>query len=133
MDLSKNLLGRVLQSPRLPSLPAIALKVLDFSSQPDVGFRDIADAIQGDPGLSSKILKTVNSAFYGQAREISTLSRALHVLGLNSVKTLVLGFPLVADLKQSHGKGFDHVAYWRRSLYSATAAKTLSRRAGISG
>ena len=131
MDSKTELLDRVLQSPRLPSLPTIALKVLDLAQQPDVDFKHIAEAIQHDPGLSTKILKTVNSAFYGQAREISTVSRALQVLGLNSVKTLALGFSLVGNLKGSGGKSFDHVAYWRRSLYSATAAKMLSRRAGI--
>ena len=125
------LLERVLQSPRLPSLPTIALKVLDLAQQPDVDFRHIADAIQHDPGLSTKILKTVNSAFYGQAREIATVSRALQVLGLNSVKTLALGFSLVGNLEKSQGKSFDHVTYWRRSLYTATAARILSRRAGI--
>ena len=131
MDLNNDLLGHVLQSPRLPSIPTIALKVIDLAQQPDVDFRHIADAIQHDPGLATKILKTVNSPFYGQAREISTVSRALQVLGLNSVKTLALGFSLVGNLKKSQGRDFDHVAYWRRSLYSATAARTLSRRAGI--
>ena len=131
MDSKIKLLDRVLQSPRLPSLPTIALRVLDLAQQPEVDFRHIADAIQHDPGLSTKILKTVNSAFYGQAREISTVSRALQVLGLNSVKTLALGFSLVGNLQESQGKSFDHVAYWRRSLYTATAARILSRRAGI--
>ena len=131
MDLNKDLLGRVLQSPRLPSIPTVALKVIDLAQQPDVEFSDIAEAIQHDPGLSTKILKTVNSPFYGQAREISTVSRALQVLGLNSVKTLALGFSLVGNLQSSQGTDFDHVAYWRRSLYTATAARTLSRRAGI--
>lgn len=131
MSSNTELLDRVLQSPRLPSLPAIALKVLDLTQQPEVDFKDIADAIQHDPGLSTKILKTVNSAFYGQAREIGTVSRALQVLGLNSVKTLALGFSLAGNLKKSPEKGFDHVAYWRRSVYTATAARILSRRAGL--
>ncbi len=131
MSSNSTLLDRVLQSPRLPSLPAIALKVLDLTQQPEVDFKDIANAIQHDPALSTKILKTVNSAFYGQAREISTVSRALQVLGLNSVKTLALGFSLAGNLKKSPAKGFDHVAYWRRSVYTATAARILSRRAGL--
>jgi HD-like signal output (HDOD) protein len=130
MDSTATLLDRGLQSPRLPSLPTIALKVLDLAQQPDVDFKDIAETIQHDPGLSTKILKTVNSAFYGQAREIGTVNRTLQVLGLNSVKTLALGFSLVGNLKES-GKNFDHVAYSRRSLYTATAARMLSRRAGI--
>ena len=131
IDLKEDLLSRVLQSPRLPSLPTVALKVIDLAQQPDVDFRHIAEAIQHDPGLSTKILKTVNSAFYGQAREISTVSRALQILGLNSVKTLALGFSLARNLQGSQGQHFDHVAYWRRSLYTATAARTLCRRAGI--
>ena len=131
MSSNTELLDRVLQSPRLPSLPAIALKVLDLTQQPEVDFKDIADAIQHDPGLSTKILRTVNSAFYGQTREIGTVSRALQVLGLNSVKTLALGFSLAGNLKKSPEKGFDHVAYWRRSVYTATAARILSRRAGL--
>ena len=131
MDLKSDLLSQILQSPRLPSLPTIALNVIDLAQQPDVQFRHIAEAIQHDPGLSTKILKTVNSPFYGQAREISTVSRALQVLGLNSVKTLALGFSLVGNLKKSQARDFDHVAYWRRSLYTATAARTLSRWAGI--
>ena len=131
IDSTSKLLERILQSPRLPSLPTIALKVLDLAQQPDVDFRHIAEAIQHDPALSTKILKTVNSAFYGQAREVATVSRALQVLGLNSVKTLALGFSLVGKLDTSQGKSFDHVTYWRRSLYTATAARILSRRAGI--
>ena len=129
--MNQDLLKRVLASPRLPSLPAIALKVIDLAQRPDVEFREIADAVQHDPALSSKILKTVNSAFYGQVREVSTVSRALQILGLNSVKTLALGFSLVGNLKATKDWGFDHVAYWRRSIYAATAARTLSRHAGI--
>ena len=129
--MNQGLLDRVLRSPRLPSLPTIALKIIGLAEQPDIDFREISEAIQHDPALSSKILKTVNSAFYGQSREISTISRALQVLGLNSVKTLALGFSLVGNLKTSDGIGLDHVEYWRRSLYTATAARALGLHAGI--
>ena len=109
--MNQDLLDKVLRSPRLPSLPTIALEVIDLAEQPEVEFSDIAAAIQHDPALSSQILKTVNSAFYGQVREIGTISRALQILGLNSVKTLALGFSLVGNLKKSGGTGFDHIAY----------------------
>ena len=51
MEPHNDLLGRILQSPRLPSLPTIALKVIDLAQQPEVEFRHIAEAIQHDPGL----------------------------------------------------------------------------------
>ena len=125
------LLERVLKSPRLPSLPTIALEVIDLVQQKNVDIKCIADTIKHDPALSGKILKTVNSSFYSQAQPISTISHALVVLGLNSVKTLALGFSLVANLAEGGGAGFDHLAFWKRSLFTATASKALAKRAGI--
>ena len=87
----------------------------------------IAETLRHDPALSSKILKTANSALYGQSQTISTITRALLVLGLSAVKTLALGFSLVTTLRRPEDTSFDHVGYWRRSLYTATAARTLSQ------
>ncbi|MEM8738979.1 MAG: GGDEF domain-containing protein [Planctomycetota bacterium] len=129
--MNEALLERVLQSPRLPSLPTIALEVIELVQQKNVDIKQIADTIKMDPALSSKILKTVNSSFYGQAYSISTISHALVVLGLNSVKTLALGFSLVNNLADQGGEGFDHLTYWKRSLFSATAAKTLAQKSGV--
>ncbi|MBB6431485.1 sensor domain-containing diguanylate cyclase [Algisphaera agarilytica] len=129
--MNEQLLERVLQSPRLPSLPTIALEVIDLVQQKNVDIKQIADTIKMDPALSSKILKTVNSSFYGQAYSISTISHALVVLGLNSVKTLALGFSLVNNLADQGGDGFDHMEFWKRSLFTATASKALAQKAGV--
>ena len=86
----------------------------------------IAETLRHDPALSSKILKTANSAAFGQLQQVSTITRALFVLGLSAVKTLALGFSLAATLKRPGDTSFDHAGYWRRSLYTATAARTLS-------
>ncbi|QDU33102.1 putative diguanylate cyclase YdaM [Poriferisphaera corsica] len=126
--MNQTLLDQVIESPRLPSLPSIALEVIDLVQQPDVDIAQIADTIQNDPALSSKILKTVNSSFYGQAYTVSTISHALVVLGLNSVKTLALGFSLVSNLQNSGGDGFDHIQYWKRSIYAASAAKEFAKQ-----
>jgi len=125
-------MDRVLQSPRLPSLPTIALEVIELVQRRDVDIKQIAHTISHDPALSSKILKTVNSSFYGQAQSISTISHALVVLGLNSIKTLALGFTLVGNLKSKEDDGcFDHMSFWKRSLYSAVAARLLAKTVGI--
>ncbi len=125
--MDQQLLNRVLESPRLPSLPTIALEIIDLVQQQDVDIKQIAKTIQHDPALSSKILKTVNSSFYGQAHTISTISKALVVLGLNSVKTLALGFTLVGNLRHA-GDDLDHMAFWKRSLYTAVAARSLAKQ-----
>lgn len=125
MAIQEELLERVLKSPRLPSIPAVALKIIDLVQQDEVNMDAIAETIKHDPALSTKVLKTVNSSFYGQAKTISTINQALVVLGLNSVKTLALGFSLVGNLSDAGAEGFDHVTLWKRSLFSATAAKHL--------
>ncbi|XAL99936.1 GGDEF domain-containing protein [Phycisphaeraceae bacterium D3-23] len=131
MAIHEELLERVLRSPRLPSIPAVALKIIDLVQQDEVDMDEIAETIKHDPALSTKILKTVNSSFYGQPKTISSINQALIVLGLNSVKTLALGFSLVGNLTEAGGEGFDHVAFWKRSLYSATASKEICDIAGI--
>src|SRR5205085_7800058 len=115
----------------LPSLPAIAVQVLDLAQKADVDIAEIAHLISKDPALSGKILRTVNSSFYGRSQHVSTISHALVILGLQSVKTLVLGFSLVTNLTKNKSKGFKHITYWKRSIYSATAARAIAAKINI--
>ncbi|HEY8666401.1 MAG TPA: HDOD domain-containing protein [Tepidisphaeraceae bacterium] len=125
------LISRIRQCPTLPSLPAVAIQVLELAQREEVDIAEIARIISKDPALSSKILRTVNSSFYGRSQSISTITHALVILGLQSVKTLVLGFSLVTNLAKNKSKGFKHLNYWRRSIYAATAARTLAAKTNV--
>src|SRR5438105_13395694 len=129
--MNQQLVDRIRSCPSLPSLPSIAMQVLDLAQKPEVDIAEIARIISKDPALSGKILRTVNSSFYGRSQHVSTISHALVILGLQSVKTLVLGFSLVTNLTKGKEKGFKHIAYWRRSIYAATAARTLAAKVGV--
>ena len=129
--MNEQLLQRIKQCPSLPSLPSIAMQVLDLAQKADVDIAEIARIISKDPALSGKILRTVNSSFYGRSQHVSTISHALVILGLQSVKTLVLGFSLVTNLAKAKSKGFKHLTYWRRSIYSATAARTIALKINL--
>lgn len=131
MPLDQQLMQRLFESPQLPSLPAIALQIIDLVQQDEVDVDKIAETISLDPALSTKLLKTVNSSFYGLPKTVGSVHQAVVVLGLNSVKTLALGFSLVSNLTQAGGNGFDHMRFWRRSLYCATAAKQLCEQLHI--
>ncbi len=98
--MNQDLLSRITNSPQLPTLPVIAMKVLELTRREDVGVQEIANLIMNDPALASKILKTVNSPFYGLTKQVSTVSSALVILGLQAVKTLYLGFSLLTNLKK---------------------------------
>jgi len=121
-------LEKVLASPDLPSLPAVALKVLELTSKPDVSLKQVAQVIENDQAIAAKVLRTINSSFYGLSKRCGSIQQALALLGLQTVKGLVLGFSLA---KSVDGGGeseisFDFISYWRRCMYSAAASKHIA-------
>lgn len=120
------ILDRVLACPSLPSLPGVAIKVLELTRDPHVSISKIADLVQNDPALASKVLKTINSSFYGLTQPCPSILRAMSLLGLNTVKAIVLSFSLVDSSKKVESAGFDFTAYWRRSVYAAAGARSLA-------
>ncbi len=129
--MTNQLLQRVKACPNLPSMPAIAVQVLELTRDTDVEIAKIAALVSRDPAMSAKILKTVNSSFYGRSQRVGTISQAVVILGLQAVKTLILGFSLVNNLSASRSRGFDHRLYWKRSIYAATAARVCATKAGL--
>jgi two-component system cell cycle response regulator len=122
---------RIRDCTSLPSLPTIAIQVLELAKKADIDIAEIARVISKDAAMSGKILKTVNSSFYGRSQHVSTISHALVILGLQSVKTLVLGFSLVTNLTRTKAAGFKHLTYWKRSIFAATAARTIAATANL--
>jgi diguanylate cyclase (GGDEF)-like protein len=129
--MNEMLLKKVRECSNLPSLPTIAMQVLELAKKSEVDITEIARIISKDPALSGKLLKTVNSSFYGRSQHVSTISHALVILGLQSVKTLVLGFSLVTNLMKNKPRGFKYMMYWKRSIYAATAARSIAAKANL--
>lgn len=122
-------LDEIFAMPSLPSLPGVAVQVLELSENADISISEIAKAIEHDQGLSVRVLRTVNSPYYGLATPCPTLTRALMYLGLWSVKSLVLGFSLV-DTAREAAQGFDLVAYWRRCVFASAASRQIALTTG---
>jgi len=129
--MNQDLIDKIKSCPTLPSLPTIAVQVLDAAQKQEVDINEIARIISKDPALSSKILRTVNSSFYARSQAVGTISQALVILGLQSVKTLVLGFSLVSNLSANKQKGFNHLRYWKHSIFGATAARQIAGKLSL--
>lgn len=125
--MNPELLEQVLSCNRLPTVPAVAMRLIDLTRDNNVSMRALAELITNDQGLAAKILRTVNSSFYGLRQRCSSINQAIVMLGLSAVKSLALGFCVVQAVKDCDTEGFDHVAYWRRSLYSGVAAKCIAK------
>ena len=114
----------------LPTLPAVAIRVLQLCQSDDLDLAQIAATISKDPALSAKVLRLVNSPVFGLRNDVRTVPHALALLGLNAVRTLALSFSLVRDLRASQQAGL--AAYWKRSIISAVAARELAVAARFS-
>jgi diguanylate cyclase (GGDEF)-like protein len=127
--MNRDTLDKILRCPELPSLPAAAVRVIELTSDPNVSLDELGSVIQNDQGLAAKVLRTVNSSFYGLRQRCATIQKALVMLGLGPVKSLALGFSLVSSIGQKRDEDFDYVAYWRRGLFSAVASKFVAESA----
>ena len=123
--MDQELLEEVLSCPSLPSLPAVAVEVIELTRDPEVKLERLAQTIENDQGLTAKVLRTVNSSYYGLRQKCSTIRQALVVLGLSAVRSLALGFSLVSAVDNDK-EGFDHEDYWRRGLFTAVSARSIA-------
>lgn len=119
---------RLLASPRLPSLPAVALEVLRLCHADEIDLWKIADALSSDPALAARVLRAANSASLAARGKVGTLARAVPLLGSNAVVALALSFALVRGRRRDDG-AFDRPAFWRRAVFSALASRTLAEAA----
>lgn len=127
--MNPDLLEKVLNCRSLPTLPAVAMKVVELTSSNDVSMKALAEAIQNDQALTAKILKTVNSSLYGLRTRCSSINQAIIMLGLSAVKTLALGFTLVTAIRETDTGKFDLADHWRRALFTGIAARNIASMA----
>ena len=113
----------------LPTLPKVANKVVRMAVDPNVSLREVARVVESDPALAFKILKVVNSAFYGFSREIGSISLAVNILGTREVILLTLGVSVFSAFPPVPGKpSFDREAFWRHSIGCGAIARALEER-----
>lgn len=124
--LPESLPSLLARAQQLYSLPAVAMRVLELASNPQIDTRALKECIENDPALTAKILRVVNSSLFGLSRQVSDLNQALALLGIKPLKLLVLGFSLPPGLFQ--GIAAETLEwYWRRALTRAVAAREISQ------
>lgn len=112
----------------LPTLPVVVTKINSMTSNPQTNASDIGRVISNDPSLSSKILRLVNSAYYGFPRKISSVTKAIVLLGFNKVKNMALSASVVDAFKKSTPlDGFSFYEFWQHSVATGICAEVLAR------
>lgn len=117
---------RIWSSSQLPSLPSVAIRLLEMSKDPETELRDVIALIKTDPAISAKILKSANSSFFGLSSKVASVDRAVPLLGTTVVTSLALSFSLVEAAMTSGPLVPHYSAYWLQSVVHASAAEVLS-------
>jgi len=106
----------------LPTLPDVVFKVNEVVNDPCTSATDLENVISRDQAIAAKVLKLVNSAFYGLPGRVDTLSRAIPLLGFSTVRNLVMSVTIF-DIS-SVGE-FDMKNFWRHAFATSTAARAI--------
>jgi len=115
------------QMDSLPVLPSLYDELLEELESPDASVNVVERIVSQDIGMSAKILQLVNSAFFGVRQHVSTPGQAVALLGLDTVKALVLSMNVFSQFEGRSVKGLSLDALWGHSMNVAGFAKTIAR------
>ena len=123
----KELIQVVSSIESLPSLPALYAEIMEELASPEGSLTRVGEIISKDVGMSAKILQLVNSAFFGMPRHVANPARAVSLIGLETVKALVLSVKIFSQFEESGLPGHFIAELWEHSMLTATIARDIAR------
>lgn len=112
----------------IPSLPEIITKSIEIMQDKNASVADLSKLISNDIGLTARVLKLVNSSYYGFPKQISTIHQAIIILGFTTVKGVILSASIYKMFTPKSNQTFDYKMFWKHSLLTAIAARKLSKQ-----
>ena len=113
------------QMPSLPLLPSTYFEVSKEVDSPDGSVERVAEIVSDDPGLTAKILQLVNSAFFGLASQIASPQDAVMHLGMDTIKSLVLGIDVFSEFDQTEVISIDEL--WAHCISTGNIARRIAQ------
>jgi putative nucleotidyltransferase with HDIG domain len=132
--MTKNILNEKIKNyiQEIPSLPISAGKVIEICKSTYVNPSDLNQVISLDPVLTGRLFHLINSAYYGLGSHITSLVRAITMLGLNTVKNLVLSAAVLSVLQKNKGlNGLNMEGFWHHCLCVGVTSKLLAKKQGV--
>lgn len=111
---------------QLASLPDAVIRANELIDSNEADVEDIAEVVALEPALTAQLLKLVNSAFYSFPSQIDTISRAITIIGMNELRSLILSASAVDIFSKIAPDSIDMDDFWFRSVYVGLAAKQVS-------
>lgn len=120
---------RLVDSVRaLPSIPRALQEVMDTLNNEEASVSDIVDPLSRDMALTFKVLRMANAAHFGLQKQVASIDDAIHLVGLNAVRTMVISSGLMGAFDEI--AGFDMKRFWRLSLLSGLIGRDIAKQCG---
>ena len=114
------------ENVELASPPEVFLKVSEIIDDPTKNAKDVGVIIENDPGLTARLLKIVNSAFFGFSSKITSLPHAITIVGAQEIRDLVLATLVVSRFSSHPNNLISMRDFWKSSVYIALLAKIMA-------
>lgn len=111
----------------IPSLPEVVTQVVRLVNDPNSSARDVQEIMSKDPGMAAKILRMVNSVYYGLKEKVHSLEQAIAILGFKTIRSIALSISVI-NLFQQKDAGFNMKAYWTHSAVCACIGRSIGTR-----
>jgi putative nucleotidyltransferase with HDIG domain len=115
----------------LVSPPDICIRIFELIESQTASTKQLGDVISQDPNLSVRLLKIVNSPYYHFSNRIDTISRAITVIGIRELSSLVLAVSAAKTFSNIPNELVNIDTFWRHSIYTALIARELAKRCDI--
>jgi putative nucleotidyltransferase with HDIG domain len=116
----------------IPTLPTIVFELNSHLENPDASVADVCETIEKDQAIALKVLKLVNSAFYGFKSKISDVRHALVMLGFVAVRNVIVSVSIINTLPRNNlCQDLKIDDFWRHSLAVAVTSKNIAQKTGL--
>lgn len=115
----------------LVSPPDVCVKVFELIESNDAGAQEIGDVICRDPSLTARLLRLVNSSFYNFSRRVDTVSRAVTVVGVRELYSLVIAVSAIKSFTNLPNSLVNIDTFWRHGIYTGLIARALAKRCHV--
>ena len=125
----QQILDKLDRIKEIPTLPAVVFELNKYLQDPDTSIKTVCQTIEKDQAITLKILRLVNSAFYGFKSKISDLRNAIVLLGYSAVRNAIVSLSVINSFSSKHVAllNFDITQFWKHSLAVAVTSKNIAQ------
>jgi putative nucleotidyltransferase with HDIG domain len=125
----QQILDKLDRIKEIPTLPAVVFELNKYLQDPDTSIKTVCQTIEKDQAITLKILRLVNSAFYGFKSKISDLRNAIVLLGYSAVRNAIVSLSVINSFssKRVALMNFDITQFWKHSLAVAVTSKNIAQ------